>query len=184
MSARDSITVALSSTGSAECRSMNGYAMVQGNFEGWAIRVAINSTNHRFLDVKTRIPESLEPFEHQLCQTIRDRIRRGHVDVHILVEPNEDLAVNVNGELLKAYVIAAEDLRKSTGGKTELDTVALLRLPGVIGGTSSVLPETVGGAPSFVVTSRFETPSSLLFIPERQRQAPSYFVSGVITMLR
>jgi len=142
VSARDSITVALSSTGSAECRSMNGYATVQGIFEGWAIRVAVKSTNHRFLDVKTRFPESLEPFEHQLRQTVRNRIRRGHVDVHILVEPNGDLAVSVNRELLKAYVIAAEELRNGTGGKTELDTVALLRLPGVIGGTASVLPET------------------------------------------
>jgi uncharacterized protein (TIGR00255 family) len=120
---------------------MNGYGTAQGNFAGWAIRIAIKSTNHRFLDVKTRVPESLEPFEHQLRQTVRSRIRRGHVDVHIMVEPNEELAINVNRELLRAYMVAAEDLRNRTGGKSELDTVALLRLPGVIGDTASVFPD-------------------------------------------
>jgi len=120
---------------------MNGYGMVHGNFAGWAIRIAIKSTSHRFLDVKTRIPESLDPFEHQLRQTVRSRIRRGHVDVHIMVEPNEELAIRVNRELLKGYMVAAEDLRNRTGGKSELDTVALLRLPGVIGDTASVFPD-------------------------------------------
>lgn len=116
--------------------------MVRGKFACWAIRVAVKTANHRFLEVKTRIPESLEPFEHQLRQTVRNRIRRGHVDVHIVVEPNEDSAVTVNRELLKAYVIAAEELRNRTGGTNELDAIALLRLPGVIGDTASVLPET------------------------------------------
>jgi uncharacterized protein (TIGR00255 family) len=126
----------------AECRSMTGYAMVRGDFQGWAIRVSVKSVNHRFLDVKLRIPDSLEPYEHRLRQTVRNRIHRGHVDVHVSMEPSEAAPIHVNRELLKAYVNAAEELRQKSGGKAELDAVALLRLPGVITGLASALPET------------------------------------------
>lgn len=116
--------------------------MVRGNFEKCVIRVSVKSVNHRFLDVKLRIPDSLEPYEHRLRQAVRRRILRGHVDVHVSMEPGDGAPVHVNQELLKAYANAAEELRKQTGAKTELDTVALLRLPGVIPGMASVLPET------------------------------------------
>jgi uncharacterized protein (TIGR00255 family) len=128
-----------------DCRSMTGYAMVRGEFDGWTIRVSIKSVNHRFLDVKLRIPESLEPYEHRLRQAVRGRIHRGHLDVHVSVDPGEAAPVHVNRELLKAYVNAAEELRKQTGGTAELDTVSLLRLPGVITGLASALPETEEG---------------------------------------
>jgi uncharacterized protein (TIGR00255 family) len=120
---------------------MTGFAMVRGEFEGWTVRVSVKSVNHRFLDVKLRIPESLEPYEYRLRQAVRGRIHRGHVDVHVSMEPGEAAPVHVNRELLKAYVRAAQELQEQTGGKAELDTVSLLRLPGVITGLASALPE-------------------------------------------
>jgi uncharacterized protein (TIGR00255 family) len=126
----------------ADCRSMTGYAMVRGDFEGWAVRVSVKSVNHRFLDVKLRIPDSLEPFEHRLRQAVRGRIHRGHIDVNVSMEPGEAAPVHVNRELLNSYVHAAEELRKLVGGTGELDVVSLLRLPGVITGLASALPET------------------------------------------
>jgi uncharacterized protein (TIGR00255 family) len=98
--------------------------------------------NHRFLDVKLRMPDSLEPYEHRLRQAVRERIHRGHIDIHVYAEPGEAAPVHVNREVLKAYVSAAEELRKQTGGKAELDPVSLLRLPGVITGLASALPDT------------------------------------------
>lgn len=145
MTANLATEVASTPTAKAECRSMNGYALVQGNFEGWLIRVTLKSVNHRFLDVKTRIPDSLELYEHQLRQVVRGRIHRGHVDVHISIEPSEAVPVHLNRELVKAYVTAAEELRKLMGGKTEIDTVALLRLPGVITVLALPVPESQEG---------------------------------------
>ena len=125
----------------AECRSMTGYAMVRGDFHGWNIRVSVKSVNHRFLDIKLRMPESLEAFEHRLRQAVRGQIHRGHVDVHVSADPGEAAPVHVNRELLKKYVDAAQGLAEQTGSKSELDVVSLLRLPGVITGLASVLPE-------------------------------------------
>src|SRR5208282_306853 len=142
MSAKSSSEAGVATAaGKPECRSMTGYAMVRGEFHGWLIRISVKSVNHRFLDVKLRIPESLEPYEHRLRQTVRTGIHRGHVDVHVSVDAGEAAPVHVNRELLKAYVNAAEELKEQTGGKAELDTVSLLRLPGVISGLASALPE-------------------------------------------
>jgi uncharacterized protein (TIGR00255 family) len=145
MSAKSSGKMGTTTMAKEECRSMTGYAMARGEFEGWAVRVSVKSVNHRFLDVKLRIPDSLEPYEHRLRQAVRGRIHRGHVDVHISMDPTDTAPVHVNRELLKAYVNAATELQKQSGAKNELDTVALLRLPGVITGVASALPESDEG---------------------------------------
>jgi len=120
---------------------MTGYATVRTEHGGWSIRLSVKSVNHRFLDVKLRIPESLEPYEFRLRQTVRERIHRGHVDVHVNVEPGKAAPVHVNKELLQAYLRAADELRQQTGAKSELDLVSLLRLPGVIAGLAPALPD-------------------------------------------
>ncbi len=119
---------------------MTGYATARCEHQGWSIRVSVKSVNHRFLDVKLRMPESLEPYEIRLRQAVRERIHRGHVDIHVSVEPGKAAPVHVNQELLQAYLRAADELRQQTKAKAELDLVSLLRLPGVIGGLAPELP--------------------------------------------
>ena len=120
---------------------MTGYATARCEHQGWSIRVSVKSVNHRFLDVKLRMPESLEPYEIRLRQAVRERIHRGHVDIHVSVEPGKAAPVHVNQELLQAYLRAADELRQQTKAKAELDLVSLLRLPGVIGGLAPELPD-------------------------------------------
>jgi uncharacterized protein (TIGR00255 family) len=120
---------------------MTGYATARGEHDGWLIRVSVKSVNHRFLDVKLRIPETLEPYEHRLRQMVRERLHRGHIDVHVNVEPGQAAPVHVNRELLQSYLRAADELRQQTGAKAELDLVSLLRLPGVIAGLAPALPD-------------------------------------------
>src|SRR6516164_7495572 len=100
MSAKDSVEARTSTGDKPECRSMTGYAMVRGEFNGWAIRVSIKSVNHRFLDVKLRMPDSLEPYEHRLRQAVREQIHRGHIDIHVYAEPGGAAAVRVRRGLL------------------------------------------------------------------------------------
>ena len=120
---------------------MTGYATARGEYSGWLIRVSVKSVNHRFLDVKMRIPESLEPYEHRLRQTVRERLHRGHIDVHVNVEPGQAAPVHVNRDLLQSYLRVADELRQQTGTQAELDLVNLLRLPGVIAGLVPALPD-------------------------------------------
>jgi uncharacterized protein (TIGR00255 family) len=125
----------------AECLSMTGYAQARGESGGWAIRVSVKSVNHRFLDIRFRLPEGFDVYELRLRQIIREKIHRGHLDVNVNVQPGTAAAVQVNRELLQAYRYAAEDLKTQLGSSAELDVVSLLRLPGVIGGLGTTLPE-------------------------------------------
>lgn len=113
-------------------KSMTGYAQAQVEHNGWALRVNLRSVNHRFLDLRLRLPEGFETFEPQIRQRVRDRLRRGHVDVTLHFEPAGPAAVHVNRDVAVAYLKAAEDLRAQFGLKAEPDLIALLRLPGVI----------------------------------------------------
>src|SRR5262249_40996051 len=112
-----------------ECLSMTGYAQSRGEVNGWAVRVSVKSVNHRFLDLKLRLPEGFDLYELRLRQVVRDRIHRGHVDVHVGVEPGASTAMQVNRDLVQAYLKAADDLRLQTSVTAGLDVVALLRLP-------------------------------------------------------
>jgi uncharacterized protein (TIGR00255 family) len=104
--------------------------------------VSVKSVNHRFLDLKLRIPEGFDLYELRLRQIVRERIHRGHVEVTVAVEPGKSAPIQVNRELVQAYLRAAEALRQETRAATDMDVVALLRLPGVISGVTTAVPET------------------------------------------
>lgn len=125
-----------------ECLSMTGYAQARLETPELLLRVSIKSVNHRFLDLKMRLQDGLEPFEPRLRQLVRERIHRGHVELQVAAEPRSAAAIQVNQDLVKAYLRAAEALRQETRAAADVDVVALLRLPGVISGLGVPAPQT------------------------------------------
>jgi uncharacterized protein (TIGR00255 family) len=125
----------------AECLSMTGYAQARAETPDLTVRVSVKSVNHRFLDLKMRIPEGLESYESALRQIVRERIYRGHVEIQLAAEPRTSATIQVNQELVRAYMRAAEALRQETRAAADVDVVALLRLPGVISGAGIVAPQ-------------------------------------------
>jgi uncharacterized protein (TIGR00255 family) len=128
-------------TKKAECLSMTGYAQAKSSVLGWDARVSVKSVNHRFLDLKLRMPDGFDLYELRLRQLVRERIHRGHVEVHVSVEPGAATPIQVNRDLVTNYLRAADELRLQTSVSAALDVVALLRLPGVIGGLAPAVPE-------------------------------------------
>ncbi len=111
---------------------MTGFAQARAEQNGWLLRISLRSVNHRFLDLHFRLPDGFEALEPQIRKLLRDRLRRGHVDVTLHFEPTGAATVHVQREIAEAYWKAAEDLRRQFGMQAEPDLVALLRLPGVI----------------------------------------------------
>src|SRR5947208_6171323 len=122
--------------------SMTGYAQARAERDGWAVRISVKSVNHRFLDLKLRMPEGFDLYDLRLRQMVREKIHRGHVEVTVGVEPGKAAPIQVNKELVQSYLKAAEALRQETRAATDMDVVALLRLPGVITGVAASVPET------------------------------------------
>ena len=123
------------------CFSMTGYAQARGQAGGWALRVSLKSVNHRFLDLRLRMPEGFDLYEARIRRLMREHIVRGHVDVTVNFDAQDATAVQVNQQLVTAYLGAAEELRQKTKAATGMDVVGLLRLPGVIGGTGPAIPD-------------------------------------------
>jgi len=124
--------------------SMTGFAQARVEREGSALRINLRSVNHRFLDLHLRMPDGFEVFESRIRQAVRNRLRRGHVDVNIYYDAAGSSAVEVNREVAAAYMKAAERLRHEFGVKGEPDLIALFRLPGVVaasGGPSELQSE-------------------------------------------
>jgi uncharacterized protein (TIGR00255 family) len=113
-------------------KSMTGFAQARAEHDGWVLRLSLRSVNHRFLDLHMRLPEGFEPLESRIRQMVRERLRRGHVDVAMHYEPAGPAAVGVNRDVAAAYLKAAEDLRVQFKMKAEPDLGAILRLPGVV----------------------------------------------------
>jgi len=122
-------------------RSMTGYAQAQRVEHGYSMRISIRAVNHRFLDLHVRVPEGFEPLEPRIRHTIRERVRRGHLDVTLRYEPAGPAAVAVNEEVAASYVQAINALRKQFAIQAEPDLASILRLPGVIGLPATALDE-------------------------------------------
>ncbi len=136
-------------TMSHQLRSMTGFAQASAEQNGWAVRVNLRSVNHRFLDLRLRLPEGFESFEARIRQTVRDRLRRGHVEVAVHFDPSSGAAVQVNRQVAAAYLKVAGELRAEFGFAAEPDLAAVMRLPGVIaaaGGLPEQELERVGAA--------------------------------------
>jgi uncharacterized protein (TIGR00255 family) len=112
--------------------SMTGFAQARVEREGSAVRINLRSVNHRFLDLHLRMPDGFEVFESRIRQAVRNRLRRGHVDINIYYEAGGTGAIEVNHEIAESYLKAVERLRKEFSVKVEPDLVSLLRLPGVV----------------------------------------------------
>jgi uncharacterized protein (TIGR00255 family) len=114
-------------------KSMTGYAQARAVENDWNLRITIRSVNHRFLDLHLRLPEGFEPVEPRIRKIIRERVRRGHLDVTLHYELAGPAAVGVNEEVAAAYLVAVNSLRKQFAIQTEPDLAAIFCLPGVIG---------------------------------------------------
>ena len=63
--------------------SMTGYASTRFEFGGDVFKLELKTLNHRFLDLKIRMPRDLAPLEAGLKSLVESKIKRGSVDLWI-----------------------------------------------------------------------------------------------------
>lgn len=117
-------------------RSMTGYGRVQQEEPEFALTLSVKSINHRFLDLQIRLSAGLETLEPTVRGLVKQRIRRGHVEVQVNMDRDRRGSVQIDHELLEAYLKVLQDLRRESGYASEPDLVALLRIPGMVTSTN------------------------------------------------
>jgi uncharacterized protein (TIGR00255 family) len=119
--------------------SMTGFASLRGSAgDGLAFTLTMKSVNHRFLDLSFRLPSYFDGLEMQLRRLLKESLRRGHVDVTLQIERRAHTEVQLNSDLLSAYVKAFREGAEAHGIVSEPDLSAMLRIPGVMSAEAGV----------------------------------------------
>jgi uncharacterized protein (TIGR00255 family) len=115
----------------------------------WSIEVEVRSVNNRHLKLSCKISEPYGALEPELEHLVRDRLRRGAVQISVRVErprQAEDYKLNTVALLsyrdqlraLSASATASEQCEHERNQTAEIDLGTLLALPGVVEEVRSV----------------------------------------------
>ncbi|HEY7958188.1 MAG TPA: YicC/YloC family endoribonuclease [Polyangia bacterium] len=116
-------------------RSMTGYGRGTCEVAGRRLHVELRSLNHRFLEVKLRLPWGDPAIEQQITQLLRTKIDRGVVTVSVRDEGGAAalaLKVRVDLALARGYVEALEQLRQALGVVAPIPLELVATQPGVL----------------------------------------------------
>jgi uncharacterized protein (TIGR00255 family) len=113
--------------------SMTGFARVASRVtETLGFSLSLKSVNHRFLDLHMRMPSGAEGLEMQLRRILKERLKRGHVEVTLSLERSQKAEAGYDHALVAAYVEAFRAATQEHGLHGEPDLNAVFRLPGVL----------------------------------------------------
>lgn len=125
-------------------RSMTGYGRGTCEVAGRRLVVELRSLNHRFLEVKLRLPWADAAIDMHVTQAIRARLDRGVVTVSVRDEGGGAAqTVQVDLELGRGYHSALERLRQTLGLSEPVTLELVATQPGVLT-VGEALPDAEG----------------------------------------
>lgn len=109
-------------------RSMTGFGRGIATIDGATLTVEIKTVNHRFCDISIKSPRIFSACETELRRSLTDRLKRGKVDLLVLLEYTSGGAALpvLNLPLAEAYFQAFSELRTTLKlqGEISLDLIA------------------------------------------------------------
>jgi uncharacterized protein (TIGR00255 family) len=107
-------------------RSMTGFGAASAKRGGEEISVEIRSVNHKFCEVKVRLPRELLALEQDAVRLVKKRLARGGVEVTLRRSADRSaVAPRVDLPLARAYQQAYQSLQGALGlgGSVPLETL-------------------------------------------------------------
>ena len=113
---------------------MTAYGRVENSEGQNSISCEIRSVNHRYSEISIRLPEELRPLEQKIRDHISGKIKRGKIECNIRIEKHNayDESLSINQDLLKNIIEAAKRINSDLSTSAPLDSLDLLRWPGVL----------------------------------------------------
>jgi uncharacterized protein (TIGR00255 family) len=133
-------------------RSMTGFAQVRSEIPAaqtdgsessgqLAFTLSLKSVNHRYLDLQMRMPSESDALEMKLRRLLKERIARGHVDLTLSIDRGVTGALQLNKEMIGAYVKAFRAAAEEFIVYAEPDLNVILRMPGALSGSAGAMDE-------------------------------------------
>lgn len=114
-------------------RSMTGFGAGRGAAHGEEIDAEVRSVNHKYCEVKIRLPREIASLETDLVRMVKERLARGGVDVSLRRSPGRAaLAPRVDTDLAAAYARAFEEVRARLGLAGPVSLGEVLGADGVV----------------------------------------------------
>jgi uncharacterized protein (TIGR00255 family) len=101
-------------------KSMTGFGKSEGETRYGRVIAEARSENHRFLDIKFMLPDSISPIEPELTETVKKLILRGKLRITLSIEGTKAAAPVLNTDLARQIRKSIESLKKEMGIKEEL----------------------------------------------------------------
>jgi len=113
-------------------RSMTGFGSAQRSEGALALRAEVRSVNHKFLQLKLRLPSELAVLEPEVEELVRERLERGSVSVNVTSHGAAVLSpVELNLTVAKRYKALLTKLAKELAVQREFRLDDFAQLPGV-----------------------------------------------------
>ncbi len=114
-------------------RSMTGFGSGRGSASGEEIAVEVRSVNHKFCEVKVRLPRELSALELEITRVVKDRLARGGVEVTVRrAGPGGSMAPRVDAALAEAYARAYAEVAARLGLHGQVQLSDIIAAEGVI----------------------------------------------------
>ncbi len=115
-------------------RSMTGYARARRVCAAGEINVTLKSVNHRALDLHIQMPEELAAAEPAVRAALRERLKRGHIDVRVgFARAGAGPRAALNRPLFEACIHALKEAAEALDmAAPAVDLNGLLRVPGMV----------------------------------------------------
>ena len=114
--------------------SMTAFSRQQSNHDWGTLIWEIRSVNHRYLETSLRLPENLRSLENSVRDSVRKRLGRGKVECQLRFQAgtSDSSEINVDQSMVRKLIQANIDVEQVTGNSSQLDSMEVLRWPGVI----------------------------------------------------
>ncbi len=120
-------------------QSMTGFSLVEGEVGALKLRIEMKTLNHRYLDLKLRLPRELQSSEMQFRSALAAGLSRGAVEVRVeRIHDSASMASvpQLNLTLAAHYYESMITLQKTLGLNDSIGSMELATLPDVISRTS------------------------------------------------
>jgi uncharacterized protein (TIGR00255 family) len=114
--------------------SMTGFGQGGAERDGVRVQVELKGVNHRFLDIKMKLPGEVGPLEPRLRAEVQERVSRARLDMVVTITSRRPATsqVVIDRGLVSEYLKAATVLRKEFHLKGDVGLETILALPGAL----------------------------------------------------
>ena len=114
--------------------SMTGYGKGKGESPKKIYNIEMRAVNHRFIEVKSRLPKGMLLIEEKIDKYIKEYFNRGSFSVYINIENNSDYKEEffINFNLAESYFNAGRSIKEHFNLPYDLSLQDIIRYPEVL----------------------------------------------------